>query len=226
MWSRTRSFVRKAWTIILVVSIALWFLMSIPSAGSVEGTIPVESVDDSLFASAAGAVSPLFSPLGFDSWQATGSLMSGLIAKEVVVSTMAQVYGADLPAEDGETGQTTLLEDLGFIVAGFVEATLDTLKSIPLIVGIDLFEDADEEEPSALMEAIQADFERSSGGYAALAGLSFMVFVLLYTPCMVAIAAARHEFGARWMWVSVLGQFAVAWLVAFAVFQGGRLLAG
>jgi ferrous iron transport protein B len=227
MWSRTKSFVRKAWTIILFMSVVIWFLMAVPAdPGAGPGPATEASVEDSLFATAAGAIAPVFAPLGFDSWQASGAIITGLIAKEVVVSTMAQVYGAELPVDEDMSTQPSLLEDLGFIVVGFIEATIDTLKSIPLVVGIDLSEDEAEEEPSALMQAIQADFERSSGGYAALAGLAFMVFVLLYTPCMVAIAAARHEFGARWMWVSVVGQFAVAWLVAFAVFQGGRFLVG
>jgi ferrous iron transport protein B len=74
------------------------------------------------------------------------------------------------------------------------------------------------------MSAIYLGFEQSSAGHAALAGLAFMVFVLLYTPCMVAVAASRHEFGASWMWASVIGQFALAWLTALVVFQGGLLL--
>jgi len=51
-----------------------------------------------------------------------------------------------------------------------------------------------------------------------------MVFVLLYTPCMVTVAAMHHELGAKWTWFSVIGQFVVAWIVAFIVFQGGLLL--
>jgi len=103
---------------------------------------------------------------------------------------------------------------------------LDTLKSIPRMVGIDLAGADDAAEPTALMRAVQTDFAAASGGHGALAGLAFMVFVLLYTPCMAAVAAAKHEFGVKWMWVSVLGQFAVAWLAAFIVFQGGRWLLG
>jgi ferrous iron transport protein B len=51
-----------------------------------------------------------------------------------------------------------------------------------------------------------------------------MVFVLIYTPCMVAVAAERHELGMNWTWVSILGQLVLAWLMAFLVFQGGKLL--
>ena len=60
--------------------------------------------------------------------------------------------------------------------------------------------------------------------FGALAALSFMVFVLIYTPCMVALSAERHELGAKWMWISVLGQLLLAWVLAFLIFQGGILL--
>ena len=64
----------------------------------------------------------------------------------------------------------------------------------------------------------------ASSGHGALAALAFMVFVLIYTPCMVAVAAQKQEFGANWALVSVIGQFVLAWLMAFVVFQGGILL--
>ncbi|MEA3337003.1 MAG: nucleoside recognition domain-containing protein [Chloroflexota bacterium] len=220
MWQRTGSFIRKAWTIILAVAIVLWILMAIPVSG--DGGFGDADVSDSLFATVSSAVAPIFAPLGYDSWQASSSLITGFVAKEVVISTMSQVYGAELPEEPPEP--TTFLQDVGEIITSFVQATIDTVKSIPLIVGIDLFGEEVEEEPTALMQAIHFDFARSSGGHAALAGLSFMIFVLLYTPCMVAVAAARHEFGARWMLTSVIGQFVLAWAIAFLVFQGGILL--
>jgi ferrous iron transport protein B len=149
-------------------------------------------------------------------------LVTGFVAKEVVVGTMAQMYHVEEAAE--EATPTTFLEDVGAIGSSFVAATGDAIKSIPLIVGINLFEGEDESAPSAFADALRANFTASSGGHGAPAALAFMVFVLLYTPCMVATAAARHEFGARWMWVSAIGQFVVAWLAALIVFQGGLLL--
>jgi ferrous iron transport protein B len=189
--------------------------------GNAFADVPVE---DSVFGAVSSAVAPVFAPLGFGGWQASGSLITGFVAKEVVVATMAQVYRVDLPAE--ETPPTTLLDDVVLVVTSFVQATVDTLKSIPLIIGIDLFGAEEETAPTALMNAVQRSFAQSSGGFGALAGLAFMVFVLLYTPCMAAVAASRHEFGVKWMWFSVVGQFVVAWLVAFVVFQGGKLLGG
>ncbi len=219
MWERTAGFVRKAWTIILATSIVIWVLISVPVGG--EGRFAETEMDQSAFAAVSGAVAPIFAPLGFGSWEASGALVTGFIAKEVVISTMGQIYGLAEAEEAAEP--TTFVEDLGGIVTSFGTAVVDTLKSIPLIVGINLFEEEAEAEPTGLMGAIRTSFEESSGGHGALAALAFMVFVLLYTPCMVATAAARQEFGNKWMWVSVIGQFVLAWLVALLVFQVGLL---
>jgi ferrous iron transport protein B len=100
----------------------------------------------------------------------------------------------------------------------------DTIKSIPLILGINLFGEEAEEEPTDLMAAVQEGFEESSGGHGALAAFAYLVFILIYTPCMVAVAAERQELGTKWMWFSIVGQLVLAWLLAFIVFQGGKLL--
>jgi ferrous iron transport protein B len=220
MWERTSAFVRKAWTIIMATSIILWILMAIPVSGS--GSFADTDVSNSAFATANEAISPVFAPLGFDSWEASSALVTGFVAKEVVVSTMAQVYAVEESEEEAEA--TTFFEDIGEIITSFINATGDTIKSLPLIVGIDLFEEEDEAEQTELMLAVRSDFEESSGGHGALASMAFMVFVLIYTPCMVAIAAEKQELGAKWMWFSIIGQLLLAWLMAFVVFQGGKLL--
>lgn len=220
MWERTSAFVRKAWTIIMATSIILWILMAIPVSGS--GNFADTDVSNSAFATANEVIAPIFAPLGFDSWEASSALVTGFVAKEVVVSTMAQVYEVEETEEEAEA--TTFFEDIGEIITSFISATGDTLKSLPLIVGIDLFEEEDEAELTDLMLAVRSDFEESSGGHGALASMAFMVFVLIYTPCMVAIAAEKQELGAKWMWFSIIGQLLLAWLMAFVVFQGGILL--
>ena len=220
-WGRTRSFLRAAATIILVTSMVVWLLMAIPLGGS--GSFADTEIEDSAFRGVAGAVSPVLQPLGFGSWEATGSLLSGFVAKEVVISTMAQTHA--VAAEEVKT-TTSPLDDLRQLVTGALAATIDTAKAIPAIVGIDLVSEATDERTSDLTAAIRNDFETTSGGHGSLAGLAFMIFILLYTPCMAAAAAERHELGSRWMWSSILGQTALAWVVAFAVFQGGVLLGG
>jgi len=223
VWSlvkrRTWAFVRGAGTLILGASIAVWLLLAIPIGG---GSFADTDIVDSAFGGASRLVSPVMSPLGLGEWEQSGALLSGFVAKEVVVSTMAQLYtGTDPEPAEGESGG--FVADLGSIGTDFLEASLDTLRAIPGVVGLDVV-DLSAEHPTGLQQAMRSSFEASSGGRGDLAALAFMVFVLLYTPCVAAVSAFRHEFGVRWMWVSVLGQFVVAWLAALLVFQGGRML--
>lgn len=222
MWERTAGFLRKAWTIILATSVGVWLLLAIPVGGA--GRFADTPVDQSAFAALSGAVTPVFAPLGFGSWETSGALVTGFVAKEVVVGTLIQTYAVEGAAAEEEAAPTSLAEDLLGIVTGFGAAVGDALRAIPGIIGITFGEAEEEAAPGGLATAIQTGFDASSGGHGALAALAFLVFVLLYTPCMVATAAARHEFGNGWMWVSVIGQFVVAWLAALLVFQGGLLL--
>ncbi|NMB60764.1 MAG: ferrous iron transport protein B [Chloroflexi bacterium] len=219
MSERTNAFVKKAWSLILVTSICIWVLLALPVRG--EGTFADAPVADSAFAGVSSVVAPIFQPAGFGTWEASGALLTGFVAKEVVVSTMSQIYDVEETAEVGES--TTFLQDIWSLVSSFFTAAWDTIKSIPLIVGVNLFAEEEEPQPTALMSAVHTGFDASSAGKGALASFAFMLFVLLYTPCMVAVAAERHEFGAKWMWVSVIGQFVLAWIVAVLVFQIGSL---
>ena len=220
MWERTSAFVKKAFTIIMVTSIVLWFLMMIPVSGN--GTFTDSEIGDSAFAAVSNVIAPVFKPAGFGSWQASGSLITGFVAKEVVVSTFAQEFEIEEAEEEGEP--TTFLEDVQEVVVSFVGATVDTIKSIPLIVGIDLFEGEEEAETPELNTAVGEHFEEISGGHGALASIAFMVFVLLYTACMVVVAAQRQEFGSKWTWFSIIMQLVLAWISAVVIFQGGLML--
>ena len=222
-WERTGACIKNAWSLILITSVILWFLIAIP-VGADAGTFADTKVDQSLFATISDAISPALEPLGFGTWESSGALITGFVAKEVVVSTMAQIYGL----EEGEAAavQPTFLDDLSQIVTDFGQAVMDTVKAIPLIIGVNLADDGEEELSGDLQRSVYAAFDSSSGGYAAAAGLAFMVFVLIYTPCMVAIAAERHELGTRWMWTSIFGQLILAWFMAMIVFQVGKLVLG
>ena len=221
-WERAGAFVKKAWTIIMATSVILWLLMSIPEGG--QGAFAQTDVNNSVFATVNKAIAPAFSPLGFDSWEASGALMTGFVAKEVVISTLSQVYAVEEPVEKEVEETPTIFEDIGEIITSFAVSTFDTVKSLPLIIGVNLFGEEEEEEPTVLMAAIKEGFEESSNGHGGLAAFGFMVFVLIYTPCMVAVAAEWHEFGAKWTWLSIVGQLLLAWLLSFIVFQGGILL--
>jgi len=219
MWWRTSAFVRKAFSFIMITSVIIWLLMAIPMNG---GLFAETEVEHSSFAYINRAISPIFQPTGFSSWQNTGAIVTGFVAKEVVVGTMGQIFKVEEAEE--ELAATTFFEDLGEVISSFFIAVVDTIKSIPLIVGINLFEGEDEDTNTELMAVVQTHFEEISGGHGTLASLAFMVFILLYTPCMVAVAAQIQEFGAKWALFGALMQLTVAYISAVIVFQGGLLL--
>jgi ferrous iron transport protein B len=208
MWENTSGFIRKAGTTILMVSILMWFLLNIPWG--------VTNKQESLFGKFSTAIAPVFAPLGFGNWETGGALVSGFMAKEIIVSSMNQIYGGDTQAQVAAT--STLSEDLVFIVRGFVDATLHSVKILLSIVpGVNLVDDQAQPENTALSLALQDHFTT-------LSAVSLLVFVLLYVPCVATLTAIKHEFGSSWAVTSAIYQTAVAWIIAFMIYQGGLWL--
>lgn len=228
VWTRTVSFVRKAATIILTVSIVIWFLMAMPVRG---GTFGAVSPEDSAFGSVSAVFAPVFEPAGFGDWQAAGSLVTGFVAKEVVVSAMSQIYGVSgSEAEDGYAA-VSILDDANYLITSFGEASIltvqETLNIVPrtanVVPGVSMHEanflrGAEAETSDGALENIL------SGTFTPLGALAFSAFVLLYAPCMATVAAMRQEFGNRLALFQIGYMIIVAWLVAVAIFQIGTLL--
>ena len=198
-WERAKIYLKKMGGVILIASIVLWALGTFPMLpdATVEryeddiaalmresGPAVEERVDEvrteleglrirhSFIGRTGRVLEPAMRPLGF-TWEMGVSLVTGFVAKEVVVSTLGVLYHASA-----------------------------------------------EEETETLSEALRDP----SSGVTPLAAFAFMVFVLLYTPCIATVAAVRREAGAGWMYFSVVFQTGLAWLIAFGVYQGGRLL--
>ncbi|GAB1470742.1 ferrous iron transport protein B [Chloroflexota bacterium] len=208
MWENTREFVRKAGTTILFASMVMWLLLNLPWG--------VTNQHDSYFGRVSGAIAPVFTPLGFGNWQTGGALVSGFLAKEIVVSTMSQIY---LGGDDAVVVEpTTFSEGLIGIGQGFVDATIRSGKILlSIIPGVNLVDENAEREDTALSAALRKHFTP-------LSAASMLVFVLLYVPCVATLGAIKHEFGTSWAVTSGVYQTLVAWLAALIVYQSGLLL--
>ena len=208
MWENTREFVRKAGTMILFTSVVMWFLLNLPWG--------MTEQRDSYFGKVSNAISPIFTPLGFGSWETGGALVSGFMAKEIVVSTMSQIY---LGGEDVEVVEPkTFSEEVIGVGTGFVNATISSEKILlSIIPGVNLIGEEAESEDTALSIALRKQFTP-------LSAVSLLIFVLLYVPCVATLGAIKHEFGTSWAVTSAVYQTVVAWLMAFIVYQGGLLL--
>lgn len=150
-WEKGKGFLKKAGTIIFAISVLVWFLSNFSMSGMVD-------IDDSFLAQIGSVIAPIFAPLGFGNWQESVALLTGLMAKEVVVGTLEVLYAGGL--------ETAILNTF-------------TMAS----------------------------------------GLSFLVFVLLYTPCISVIATMKKEFSTKFAAFSLVYQFAVAWIMSYAVYH-------
>ena len=158
IWDKAKDFITKAFTIIFMASIVIWFLQTF----DVRLNVVVDS-KDSLLALIGGFAAPVFAPLGFGDWRISTALITGFTAKESVVSTLTVLFGGDMSA-------------------------LNTL-------------------------------------FTPFSALVFLVFTLLYTPCVAAIASVKREMGtARSAFLVVIMQCVIAWIVAFAVRMIGMLI--
>jgi ferrous iron transport protein B len=237
MWERTHGFLVKSGTVILGVSVFLWLLMAVPAH---QDTGPFNEVEpgDSLFGRISGLIAPAFKPAGFGSWQTTGSLMTGLLAKEVIISTMSQIYAVEShPPVDV---QTTLLQDLFSVSKDFGRAALLTVQEavniLPRTINLIPFVDIGELSffspgnqlagGTRLESSLLRSFADTAGSAAAgpIAAVAFNVFVLLYIPCVSAVSAMRQEFGKRWMWAQIIYTLVVSWAAAVTIFQVGKVL--
>ena len=154
LWDKAKDFLQRAFTIILVATIVVWFLQSFDPHLNMTAD-PQESI----LANAAGWLAPIFQPLGLGDWRVVTSLITGFMAKESVVSTMEILFGS---------GITTIMTGL--------------------------------------------------------AAASMLVFSLLYTPCVAAIASVKRELGGKWAFGVVIWQCAVAWVVAWIVRMIGMMM--
>jgi ferrous iron transport protein B len=208
MWENTREFVRKAGTVILYASMVMWMLLNLP--------LGVKDQRDSYFGKFSSAIAPVFAPLGFGNWETGGALVSGFMAKEIVVSAMSQIYLGNTQAAAKEP--TTFFQDVTSIGAGFVHATISSGKIlVSILPGVDLIDHTTQSEDTSLSLALRDHFST-------LGAISLLVFVLLYVPCVATLGAIKQEFGMSWAVTSAVYQTVVAWIVAFVIYQTGLLL--
>lgn len=176
MWAKAGQYLKKMGTIILFASILIWALGYYPHRPEYEKQSP-EQMENSYIGRMGKAIEPVIAPLGFD-WKMGVSIVTGLAAKEIVVSSMGILYHVP----DAEENTQTLAE---------------TLRN-------------------------QKDAQGQSI-FTPLVAYCFMLFILIYFPCMAVIAAIRKEAGLKWAFFTMFYTTSLAWLVAFCVYQIGRL---
>ncbi len=208
-WEKGKHFLIKAGTYILAVSILVWFLLNLPWG--------VENKKDSYLGQVGQIGAPLLKPLGFGNWEAASSLMAGVIAKEIVVGTMGEIYVKKIE-EERKIEQPAVTDDLKELGTTFASALKGSAVNVFSTFGISSLSAEEDEKRAGLKAVIQ-------GTFTPLSAYAFITFVLLYMPCVVVAIAMRQEFGTwKWFGIAFAYQMGLAWLASFVIYQGGKLL--
>ena len=148
LWEKAKDFIQRAFSVILIATIAVWFLQSF------DFRLNLVEKPDSILAAVSGFIAPILRPIGLGDWRIVTSLISGFMAKESVVSVMQVLFAAE--------------------------------AGLPAVM-------------------------------TSLTAVTMLVFSLLYTPCVAAIASIRRELGGKWAVYVILWQCALAWAAALIV---------
>ncbi|MAI53556.1 MAG: ferrous iron transport protein B [Gammaproteobacteria bacterium] len=207
-WFRLKSFILRAGRTIVLVVMGLSFLNAIGT----DGSFGHENKSTSVLSVVGKGLTPLFKPMGIteDNWPATVGLFTGLFAKEAVVGTLDALYSG---SADTETEGFREAVDAAFLsVADNALALSDTLLD-PL--GLDVSSGPEEGQADVALQNMAAYFGSN------LAAFSYLVFILLYAPCVAVIAAMHKESGLKWAvlvfgWTTLMG-----YMAATTVYQLG-----
>ena len=211
-WFRLRSFVLRAGRTIVLVVVALSFLNSFGTGGSFGN----EDTETSVLSVIGKSITPAFYPMGLtdENWPATVGLFTGLFAKEAVVGTLNALYSGQL-----EGDPMTLMQSGEAAVISVYDNASALGGTLLDPLGLSLNDDASDSPQNATLENMAAYFGSD------LAAFSYLVFILLYAPCVAVIAAMHKESGLKWAGLVFGWTTLVGYISATMVYQVGSFSA-
>ncbi|WP_279049433.1 Fe(2+) transporter permease subunit FeoB [Cedecea davisae] len=209
-WQRLKGFVLRAGKVIVIVSIFIGALNSFSFSGKA-----VDNINDSALASVSRVLTPLLKPIGVheDNWQATVGLFTGAMAKEVVVGTLNTLYTAeDIHNEEFDAASFNLVDELGAAADETWQSLKNTFSLSVLANPIEASK-GDGEMSSGPMGVMSSKFGSEAAAY------SYLIFVLLYIPCISVMGAIARESSRGWMTFSVLWGLNIAYSLSTLYYQ-------
>lgn len=209
---RLKHFVWRAGRLIVPVCVLLGGLNALTIQGSVSMD---EASTQSILSYMGQTLTPLFSPLGLsqDNWPATVGLLTGMLAKEVVVGSLNALY---VPAGALQDAALQGFNFLGNLQEALLSIPHNLANLGPAFLNPVLASAPDNELSQSLYGSLVARFDGKAGAYA------YLLFILLYIPCVSTMAVIRKEASRQWMWLSVAWSFFVAWGTAVLFYQIAR----
>lgn len=221
-FTRLNSFILRAGKVIIAVVVVLSFLGSIGTDGSFGNN----DSENSILATISKGISPIFSPMGLtrDNWPGAVGLFTGIFAKEAVVGTLDNLYASmqELPAGEEEE-PFNFWEGISASFAAIPEGFSEFGSSLGNPMGIEISDDLTDQDAAA--EEIEVDsgifgimrqhFDGPVGAFA------YLLFILIYAPCVAAIAAIYRETNFQWAALSTAYLTILAWVVSTLYYQTG-----
>jgi ferrous iron transport protein B len=219
VWQRTYSFVTGAGKTIVIVVCLLTFFNSIGT----DGSFGHQDSEQSILSRSAQVVMPVLAPMGIEeeNWQAGVGIITGIFAKEVLVATFNSLYS---PQNVPDKGEPSFEASWQAATASIKENLLGIAPDDPLGINVGDLTDIEavaQEQGVELStyQVMQAAFVGQLGAF------SYLLFILLYTPCVAAMGAIKNEVGSRWAGFAGLWSFTLAYLMATLCFQVGNFFA-
>ena len=213
-WNKLKGFIIGAGQIIVLVVMVI----NVANSLGTDGSFGNQNTEKSLLSATAKTVTPLFSPMGItqENWPATVGIVSGLLAKEVVVGTLDALYGQ----MDGSNTTTPAEEKTFDLLAGLSEAAAtipanvsDALNNLTDPLGFGAVGQKPEEVSNATFTAMQQRFDGKIGAFA------YLLFILMYFPCVASTGAMYREVGSRWAMLGVAWSTGLGYGAAVLFYQ-------
>lgn len=215
-WQRLHSFILRAGKAIIIMVTVLSLLNSV----SINGSLDNQNSDRSMLATVSKTITPLFAPMGISqqNWPATVGIFTGIFAKEAVIATLNSLYS--MTDEQSDNEPTFSLK------ASFNEAIMTTVHNLAQLSDVFL-------DPLGLstinedIDTLQTDLEVSASSVNKIeqafgssgAAMAYLIFILLYTPCVAALGTVYREAGLKWTGFVAIWTLLISWLCATGYYQ-------
>jgi len=218
-WDRVRLFVKEAGQVIILMVLALNLLNSIGTDGSFGN----EDSEKSVLSAASRVMTPAFAPMGIqeNNWPAVVGVFSGILAKEVVVGTLDNLYSSlATDAAGAEEAGFTLWQQLKVAAATVPENLAAVSESLLDPIGLDIGDVSDINNAAKEQDINQGVFGAMNSRFDGQAGaFAYLLFVLLYFPCVATIGAIKREAGRPWAIFVATWTTTVAYITAVSFYQ-------